>query len=65
MMMPTTKRKSPKYSISDREVMNLILTNIVSKLEVLRANKNGILPHGGAIKDFVKKRKVFLLLLKK
>ena len=55
MLMPTTKRKEPKYSISDREAMTLILTNIVSKLEVQRANNNGILPYraGGAVKEIV------------
>ena len=60
MSMPTTKRKAPKYSISDREVMNLILlTNIVSKLEVQRANNNSILPYG-AVKEIAEKRQVIL-----
>ena len=59
MSMPTTKRKAPKYSISDREVMNLILTNMVSKLEVQRANNHGILPYG-AVKKIVEKRLVIL-----
>ena len=54
MSMPTAKRKAPKYSISDREVMNLILTNIVSKLEVQRANNNGILTYG-SVKEIVEK----------
>ena len=39
--------------------MNLILTNMVSKLEVQRANNHGILPYGAA-KEIVEKRQVIL-----